>query len=190
MNTPVSPSVKFTYDDLVGFPDDGRRHEIIDGEHYVTPSPNTKHQTVVTNVLASVYGYLKDHSIGRVFTAPFDVVFSNFDIVEPDVLYISRARLEVLTTQHVRGAPDLVVEILSPGTRRTDEITKRRLYERFGVQEYWVLDPELDSVKVYRRGEAAFERVAELNAEGEDVLKTPLLPGWSMPVAEIFASPT
>ena len=65
MNTPVSPSVKFTYDDLVGFPDDGRRHEIIDGEHYVTPSPNTKHQTVVTNVLASVYGYLKDHSIGR-----------------------------------------------------------------------------------------------------------------------------
>ena len=105
------------------------------------------------------------------------------------MLYISRARLEVLTTQHVRGAPDLVVEILSPGTRRTDEITKRRLYERFGVQEYWVLDPELDSVKAYRRGEAAFERVAELNAEGEDVLTTPLLPGWSMPVAEIFVSP-
>jgi Uma2 family endonuclease len=181
--------VKFTYDDFVNFPDDGKRHEIIDGEHYVTPSPNTKHQIVVVSLLTSIGAYLGQRPIGHVFTAPFDVVLSDLDVVEPDLLYISRDRLEILTKAHVRGAPDLVVEILSPGTRRTDEITKRKLYERVGVQEYWVVDPELDTIKVYRRAEGVFARVAELSAEHEDALTTPLLPGWSAALAEVFASP-
>ena len=180
--------MKFTYDDFVNVPDDGKRHEIIDGEHYVTPSPNTKHQSSVVSLL-SIGAYLKQEPIGHVFTAPFDVVLSDLDIVEPDLLYISRDRLEILTKAHVRGAPDLVVEILSPGTRRTDEITKRKLYERFGVQEYWVVDPELDAIKVYRRADGAFAKVVELSAEHEDALTTPLLPGWSAPLAEVFASP-
>ena len=184
-----SPPVKFTYEDFVDFPDDGKRHEIIDGEHHVTPSPNTKHQTVSLNLTVMVGAYLKDHPTGRLFVAPFDVVFSNMDIVEPDLLYISRERLDILTKQHVRGAPDLVVEILSPGTRRVDEITKRKLYERCGVQEYWVVDPELDAIKVYRGGETAFAKVAELSAEREDALATPLLPGWSVPLVKVFASP-
>ena len=189
MKPQAAPSVKFTYDDFVKFPDDGKRHEIIDGEHYVTPSPATKHQAVAGNLLALLWLHLKAHQRGIVFTAPFDVVFSDFDIVEPDLLYISRERLEILTKAHVRGAPDLVVEILSPGTRRTDEITKRKLYERCGVEEYWVVDPKLDAIKVYRRVEGAFAKVAELSAEQEDTLTTPLLPGWSAALSEVFASP-
>jgi Uma2 family endonuclease len=181
--------VKFTYDDLANFPADGKRHEIIDGEHYVTPSPNTKHQAVSGNLFASLYTYLKQQPIGHVFTAPFDVVFSDLDVVEPDLLYVSRERLDVLTKAHVRGAPDLVVEILSPGTRRTDEITKRKLYERYGVQEYWVVDPELDIVKIYRRAEAAFGAATELTAERHDVLTTPLLPDWSATLGDVFVSP-
>jgi Uma2 family endonuclease len=110
-------------------------------------------------------------------------------VVEPDLLYISRDRLGVLTKAHVRGAPDLAVEILSPGTRRTDEITKRKLYERFGVQEYWVVDPELDVVKIYLRDATGFNKAAELHAERDEALTTPLLPGWSMPLHEVFASP-
>ena len=182
--------MKFTYDDFVNFPDDGKRHEIIDGEHYVTPSPTPKHQVVAANLHFFIAAYLKAHPIGIVFFAPLDVIFSDLNVVEPDLLYISRERCEILTTQHVRGAPDLVVEILSPGTRRTDEITKRKLYERFGVQEYWVVDPELDAIKVYRRDEAnAFARVKELSAEAGGVLTTPLLPDWSTPLSDIFASP-
>ena len=182
--------MKFTYDDFVNFPADGKRHEIIDGEHYVTPSPNLKHQAVSGNLFALLWTHLKQHPLGSVFAAPFDVVFSDLDVVEPDLLYVSRERLEVLTRQHVRGAPDLVVEILSPGTRRTDEITKRKLYERFGVQEYWVVDPDLDAIKIYRRdGTNAFARVEELSAEAGGVLTTPLLPGWSAPLSEIFSSP-
>ncbi len=189
MRRDTTPSVKFTYEDVVHFPDDGKRHELIDGEHYVTPSPNTKHQVVSMNLTRAFLLYLEHHPIGYILAAPFDVVFSALDVVEPDLLYISRERRQILTDQHVRGAPDLVVEIVSPGTRKTDEVTKRKLYERFGVREYWVVDPELDIVKVYRRAEDAFARVAELSVEHEDVLTTPLLPGWSVALTEIFASP-
>jgi Uma2 family endonuclease len=181
--------VKFTYDDFVNFPDDGKRHELIDGEHYVTPSPNTKHQAVSLKLTVALAVYLERHPIGVVFTAPFDVVFSHFDVVEPDLLYISRERREVLTDKHVRGVPDLVVEILSPGSRKTDTVTKLKLYQRFGVQEYWVVDPELEVVKVYRRQEGRFAPAIELTAEGGDALTTPLLLEWSVPLTKIFASP-
>ena len=188
MRPETSPSVKFTYEDFVKFPDDGKRHEIIDGEHYVTPAPNTKHQRIVSRLILSLGSYLEHDPIGEVFVAPFDVVFSNFNVVEPDLLYISRERRDILTDKHVQGAPDLVVEILSPGTRRTDEIKKRNLYKRF-VREYWIVDPELEITKVYRQVEGAFARVAELSAEADDTLTTPLLPGWSVALTKIFAEP-
>ena len=180
MKPEAAPSVKFTYEDFVNFPDDGKRHEIIDGEHYVTTSPSLKHQAIVANLIVSVATYLKANPIGFAVGSPLDVVFSELNVVEPDLQYISRERFDVLTKQNVQGAPDLVVEILSPGTRRTDEITKRKLYERWGVQEYWVVDPELDAVKVYRRTGDRFEKVAELTAEQQEVLSTPLLPDWSI----------
>ena len=182
-----NPDVKLTYEDFVLFPDDGKRHELIDGEHFVTPSPNTKHQVISVNLTGMIWTYLQDQPIGRVFAAPFDVVFSNFDVVEPDLLYLSKERAAaVLTSLHAKGAPDLVVEIGSKGTRKRDETIKRRLYERFGVAEYWVIDPELDLVKVYRRAGERYERVAELALENGDVLTTPLLPGLNLPLAKIF----
>ena len=141
------------------------------------------------NITVALSLHLKTHPTGVLFAAPFDVVFSDLDVVEPDLLYISRERASVLTDQHVRGAPDLVVEILSPGTRKTDETTKRKLYDRFGVLEYWVVDPELETVKVYRRREGAFGRAVELGAEVEDVLTTPLLPGFSAALREVFTPP-
>ena len=184
-----TPSVKFTYDDFVNFPDDGKRHEIIDGEHYVTPSPITRHQAVSMNLSALLWQFLKANPIGRVFAAPFDVVLSYLDVVEPDLLYISRERPDILTDKHVRGAPDLVVEILSPGTRRTDEVAKRKLYERFGVQEYWIADVDLNAISVHRRVDDVFDRVAELRADRHDVLTSPLLPGFAAPLVEVFATP-
>ena len=119
--------MKLTYDDFLLFPDDGKRHELIDGEHYVTPSPNTKHQRVSGNLHFFIRSWLEDHPLGQVFYAPFDVVFSRFDVVEPDLLYLSNERVaEVVTAQHVTGAPDIIIEIGSPGTRRRDETIKRR----------------------------------------------------------------
>jgi len=185
---PSEPSgVRLTYDDFVQFPDDGRRHELIDGEHYVTPSPNLKHQAVLGNLYLTIGNWLAEHPLGRVFFAPFDVVFTRFDVVEPDLLYMSNGKAaEILTSANVQGAPELVVEIGSPGTRRRDETIKHRLYERAGVSEYWIVDPALDIVRVYRRTDGAFARPLELNAEGGDVLTTPLLPGLELPLARIF----
>jgi Uma2 family endonuclease len=180
-------SQKLTYDDFVLFPDDGKRHELIDGEHYVTPSPNTKHQTISLNLTGLMWSYLQRHPIGRLFHAPFDIVFSRFDVVEPDLLYMSNERAqEILTKQHVTGAPELVIEIGSPGTRKRDETLKRRLYERSGVTEYWTIDPDVDAVRVYRLVAGEYQRVVELTLEHGDVLTTPILPGLELPLARIF----
>src|SRR5436309_16113184 len=93
---PASPRMKLTYEDFLLFPDDGKRHELIDGEHYATATPNTKHQTIAMNLGAMIWNYLQQHPIGRAFNVPLDIVFSDFDVVEPDLQFISRARYEIL----------------------------------------------------------------------------------------------
>ena len=121
------------------------------------------------------------------FTARLDVVFSTFDVVEPDMLYLSHERAnDVLTPANLQGAPQLVIEIGSPATRQRDETIKRRMYERAGVSEYWVVDPDIDAVRVYRRTGERFDRAIELSREAGDVLATPLLPGLDLPLVRIF----
>jgi Uma2 family endonuclease len=184
---PASSGVKLTYDDFVHFPDDGKRHELIDGEHYVTPSPNTKHQQVSGRLYLLIGTWLETNPTGQLFYAPYDVVISRFDIVEPDLLYFSNDRAATaITVLHATSAPDLVVEIGSPGTRKRDETIKRRLYERSGVLEYWVVDPEIDLIRVYRRTNDTFDRPIELSREAGEVLSTALLPGLQIPLAKVF----
>jgi Uma2 family endonuclease len=178
--------VKFTYDDYVNFPDDGRRHELIDGEHFVTPSPDRRHQEISLRLTVALASFLREHRLGALYEAPLDVILSDTDVVEPDILYVSNERAAILG-KWVHGAPDLVVEILSPSTRKVDEAIKRHLYDRVDVREYWIVDPELEIVKVYRRSEdRRFPRIAELARETADVLTTPLLPGFSLSLAELF----
>lgn len=184
---PAFPGVKLTYDDFLLFPDDGKRHELIDGEHYVTASPNLKHQLIVGQLYLVIGSWLESHPVGRIILAPFDVIFSNIDVVEPDLLFITADRTsDILTSQGVRGAPDLVVEVASKSTRGRDETLKRRLYERSGVVEYWVVDPVIDVVRVYRRGGAGFLKAEELSRETGETLRTPLLAGLEIPLARIF----
>ena len=184
---PANPAVKLTYDDFVLFPDDGQRHELIDGEHYVTPSPNMKHQRVLGVLHGLIWSYLEAHPIGEVFSAPFDVLFSTFDVVEPDLLYLSReSAAKALTPDNVKGVPDLVVEIVSKATRKRDETIKLQLYERSGVSEYWLVDPKLERVRIYRNEGAQFASPVELTRAAADVLTTPMLPGLELPLARVF----
>jgi Uma2 family endonuclease len=185
--TPRS-ALKLTFDDFLLLPDDGKRHELIDGEHYVTPSPNPRHQRILRKLCLAIDNYLRVHPIGEVFFAPLDVVMSEHDVVEPDLLYLSRERAaEVLVPEHVRGVPELVAEIASRGTRKRDETIKRALYERAGVTEYWVVDPEIEVVRVYRKGADGFERPVELRRDAGDTLTTTLLPGLEIPLAGILS---
>jgi Uma2 family endonuclease len=183
---PVPEHVKLTVEDFELFPEDGRRHELIDGEHCVTPAPSTRHQIVLGSLHFALWSAVQEQGLGQVFLAPYDVVLSATDVVEPDLLFVSRERLDLLTEKNLRGAPDLVVEVVSESSRRMDEVVKRKLYERFGVREYWVVDPVVETVKVYRLGDDRYERAAELSREDADRLTSPLLPGLDLPLEQLF----
>ncbi|MCC7008279.1 MAG: Uma2 family endonuclease [Acidobacteria bacterium] len=184
----TNPAGRLTYDDFVHFPeDDGLRHELIDGEHYVTAAPNVRHQDILGSVHFLIRTWLEDHPAGRVFFAPFDVVISRFDVVEPDLVYMSHERAAaILTKANAQGVPELVVEIASESTRRRDATIKRRLYERSGVSEYWTIDPDTQTIRVQRRVRDRFVEAAVLALDAGDVLTTPLLPGLQMPLGRIF----
>lgn len=182
----MTVQVKFTYEDYLLFPNDGRRHELIDGEHYVTPSPSERHQRIALNLAYSIAAHLKHHRLGRLYIAPFDVVLSSLDVVQPDLIFVCSANASIITAQNIQGTPDLLVEILSETTRKTDEIIKRKLYERFGVREYWVIDPELETVKLYRMTPQGYSRATDLSREASDALSTPLLPDLSIPLDDLF----
>ena len=187
MQTARAEPIRFTYEDYLDFPDDGRRHELIDGEHFVTPAPVRHHQRLAIRLTFALESWLRQHPVGELSVAPMDVILSDVDVVQPDLLFVSKERAEILG-KWVHGAPDLVIEILSPSTRRVDEITKRRLYERVGVREYWIVDGEIEVVKIYRRhADGSFPRVLELSSEVGDSLDTPLLPGFALSLAELFA---
>lgn len=176
-----------TYEDYLRLPDDGNRYEIIDGELVLNPAPALRHQIILINLLVAFRLYFRENGGGQVVIAPFDVVLSPHQVYEPDLLVITDARQSILTEKNVSGAPDLVIEILSPGTRRKDETLKRANYERYGVSEYWIVDPEEETVAIDRRAGTAFTRVAVLESETGGTLETPLIPGFSMTVAEVFA---
>ena len=189
MRSPAARTdTRYTYDDFVLFPDDGKRHEIIDGEHYVTPSPNLRHQDLVQRLLVELVLYLRTNpGAGRVFVSPLDVVLSHWDVVEPDLLFVAADQAPIMTEKNIQGPPALVVEVLSKSTRKRDAQIKRRLFERTGVREYWLVDPELDTVQVFRPlPEGKLARVVELTAEDGDPLTTPLLPGCAIDLRELF----
>jgi len=186
----TSSPVRLTYQDLRRLPDDGMRHELIDGEHYVTAAPRPKHQRVSGRLYLRLGTFLEEHPLGRVYYAPLDVVLTDFDCVEPDLLYVSREREQrQMTEDYLEGAPDLVVEILSPSTKRIDQGIKLRLYERFLVQEYWIVDPERETIGVYRLQDDRLQLSDELLRQGgasAPVLSTPLLPGLEIPLGKVF----
>jgi Uma2 family endonuclease len=179
---------KLTYEDYAQIPDDGRRHEIIDGLHYVSPSPTRTHQVTLLKLALRLAPFAQEHQLGEIYPAPFDVLLSPHDIVQPDLQFVSTARLGIVTEANVKGAPDLAIEILSDSTRRRDENLKRDRYEQLGVQEYWLLDGSRKTVRIFRRMQGSgFDTATELTAAAGQVLTTPLLPGLELPLREIFS---
>jgi len=175
-----SAARKLTYDDFLGFPDDGQRHELIDGVHYVTPSPRITHQRLLGRMYAALFAYFQTHPIGEAFVAPLDVVLSMHDVVEPDILVVLRDQQHILTEANVQGAPAIVVEFASPSTRRRDQGIKRDLYRRMNVREYWLVDDRAGTVVVHRS-------IGDTELQPGDRLTSNLLPGFSMSLNDLFA---
>ena len=189
MPTTSHRDTRLTYEDFCRIPDDGMRHEIIDGVHYVTPSPVLRHQQLIGRLFVAIANFLEEHpEVGQAFLSPLDTVFSPWDVVEPDLVFVAADQLDILTEPNIQGAPALVVEILSPSTRRRDLGIKRQLFDRGGVREYWVVDPKAYELAVYRRApDGGLVEAEQLIASGSAALTTPLLPGFSLSLARLFA---
>lgn len=156
------PEHKLGYEDYARFPDDGRRWEVIDGEAFMVPSPDTEHQDVVGRIYRRIADHVDTHGGGRVFIAPLDVILGPHDIFQPDVIFVSDEEAEVITEKHICGTPTWLVEVVSDPVR--DLRVKRDTYARYGVGEYWAIDPELRRVDVFVPGAApqTFEPPAHL----------------------------
>ena len=181
---------EWTYKEFMSLPEgDPYRYELIDGEFFMTPSPNPRHQEISMNLsrIFSSFLYLTPGR-GKVFSAPIDVVFSQKppQVVVPDLVFVSKERSSIVTGKNIQGVPDLVVEILSGGTVIRDRRQKLSLYERFGVPEYWIVDPKTETVLVFRLVDGRYPDPREFRKE--DRLETPILPGLSIPLVEVFPS--
>jgi len=174
---------KLTYADYAKTPEDGR-YELLDGVLINIPTPLVYHQRVLGNLLYRVAPFVSERKLGHVYSRPTDVLLSDTIVVEPDLLFVSSQRSHILTRENIRGAPDLVVEILDPPTAERDRTVKLDLYARHGVQEYWIVDPDAKTIMVLLRGESRFE-VSGIYGEGQ-TLRSPMLAEFSVALGDVF----
>ena len=175
---------KFTYQDYIRLPDDGNRYEVINGELIMVAAPNTYHQSVSGNLEFALRSFIVNNKIGKIFDAPVDVVLSENNVVQPDILFITKENYHIITEKNISGAPDLVIEILSEGTAYRDLIDKKELYAQFGVKEYWIVDPIKQRVEVFENRNSDFELTQQLKETGK--AKSKVLNGFEVNLTEIF----
>ena len=179
----VSARVRLTYEDYVGLPDD-RRYEIINGELYEMTAPTVRHQVVLGNLFIVFKPYVTRRKQGSVYMAPIDVILEEDVIVQPDLAFVAESRRGIVQHHAIVGAPDLVVEILSPTTAAYDRNRKAALYERYGVSEYWMVDSDTETIEILRLGDMGYVP-AEIHSSG--VISTALIPGLQIELTDIFA---
>lgn len=177
-----SQNRRMTYDEYCRLPEDGLRYELINGELYVTPAPNTRHQKIMARLLVRIAAHLEAKAGGQVLAAPYEVDFFDKEAVQPDLVFVSDADSHIVTEAKIVGVPTLVVEVLSSSAR--DRGLKRDLYERQGVPEYWILDPNKNQAEIYRLTGRSYGEPLIL-APGNH-LTTPAIPGLELDLAYIF----
>ncbi len=183
--TPYQPSKKhYTYADYVQLPDDGMRYEIIEGELFMSPAPIPLHQRVLRELVLALTQFVKKTLVGEILFAPIDVVLGDDNVVQPDILLIFKKNEKIITEKNIQGAPDLIVEILSPGTAYNDLINKKDLYQKFGVQEYWIVDPLKQWIEIYTvQGQ---EYTLHQRASGSGSVTSRILEGLTIQLKDIF----
>jgi len=179
------PKAKLTYADYAKTPDD-ERWELIDGELFMAPSPKEAHQRNQIRLSSRMFFFAEENDLGTVYYAPLDVVLSDTDVVQPDLLFVSKERGHIITEDNVQGAPDLVVEIRSESTARRDWTVKRELYARHGVREYWLIDPEAATVAVLLLEDGEL-KVKGLYGTGDTVISA-AMDGFSVALDDVFRS--
>ena len=180
-----APTTKLTYQDYCLLPEDGKRYEIVDGDLYMTPAPLTRHQVLVGRILQMFMNYLDQHPIGQVFTAPCDVVLSEVDVVQPDLLLVLNQGRARITEKNVQGPPDLLIEILSPSTAGRDRDLKRKRYEYFGIREYWLVDPADNTIEILALTDTKLVEAGRGTVQ--TTIASPLIPDLPLDLKKLFA---
>lgn len=178
MTTTISQKTRHTYEDYLNTPDD-KRYELIDGKLVMTPSPISYHQWISKNIAFEIEKFARETGAGMLFLAPCDVFLDNENVLQPDILFISKERAGVIGRKNIQGAPDLVVEILSESTAYND------LYAKFGVREYWIVDPDGKTVEIHSLKNGAF--VLGYTFSENDELVSPLFPRLKIKLSTVFA---
>ena len=182
MGTEVIP--KLSFEEFRQLPIDGKRYELLRGEVHVTPAPATRHQAVLQNLSVNLGSYVIKNRLGEVWTAPLDVRLSEDTALQPDLIFISNARAGIILENWIAGAPDLVVEVLSPSTAAYDRATKLPIYAEAGVPEVWLIDSQAKTVEVLKlQGKKYF---VEATLASDQVLASNLFPGWQLPLHDLF----
>ena len=179
-----SAATKMTYEQLCLLPEDRNRYELFDGELVMTPSPVARHQEIVGRLHALLLAHVRANSLGKVFVAPLDAIFDQYNVLQPDILYVSRKRVSEVVKERIEGAPDFVVEVLSPSTFYNDLRRKMVIYSQFGVQEYWIVDPETQTIELYQRVGEGLQPARKFSSQ--ETFQSPLLVGFQLPVSSIF----
>jgi len=183
----TSTDIKVTYEDYRNAPESEReRYELVEGEVVMVPSPNEYHQRIVRNLAFLLHQYITQHALGSLYWAPFDVILSEDTVLQPDILFVGKERSDAIAEEGIRGAPDLVVEVLSPATAKRDRTYKKALYARYGVKEYWLVDPATKSIELLTLGEHGFSQVARYVCAERDILESPSLAGLSIDLDKVF----
>jgi Uma2 family endonuclease len=175
-----------TFRESFGLAEPGRRQELFDLEHFLAPRPSARHRLTTARLAQRIGRFLREVPLGTVRAAPVDLELSELEVVEPDLVLVGPGRPCRVTAACVAGVPDLVVEVVSEYSRRRDEVVRRALYARYGVGEYWVVDPELETVRTLRLEGGVYGPGRLLSREAGDLLTTALLPGFELPLAELF----
>jgi Uma2 family endonuclease len=165
-------------------PEDGRRWELFEGDFLGTPAATQLHQRVSRRLQHALMTQLEHAGLAEVYNAPIDVVFDDHNVVQPDLVIVSAARASLITARAIEGAPDVLVEILSPGTSDRDRHLKKRLYERFAVREYWIVDPEHGFLEAYRLSSSGYE--LRERHDRASTLRCPDFPGLQIQLAPVF----
>ena len=183
---PSYPAEKkiYTYEDYVLLPDDGNRYEIIEGELFMSPAPKVKHQRVSRILEFKLVTYVEQHRSGEVFDAPCDVVFTKQDTVQPDIIFIANSNKTIITEDNIQGAPDLLIEILSKSTAYNDLVSKKDLYEKFGVKEYWIVDPMKEWIEIYLLTEGKYQ--LHQRTEKSGIITSAILASFEIKLEDIF----
>ena len=173
-----------TVEDYMVLPEDGRHYQLIHGELFMSPSPTRFHQHISLNLSFLISSWIRGKGAGAVYAAPFDVHLDEHNVFQPDLVYVSPGRLSILTDAGINGAPDLVVEILSPSTRKLDLGPKKKVFAAHGVREFWAIDPNERTVDVFDL-KADVEVPAQTFGDS-DSIKRDVLAGLEIDLAEVF----